>query len=75
MTSQPKRLPGEKNPAPRADSVDQVARQAWMNEPNDLGGGGDFGIVRGFVSLLAWRKRRKAGSRRPSGPRNTLLGP
>jgi hypothetical protein len=74
MTSQTKRLPGETNPEPRADSVDQVAREAWMNQPN-IWGGGDFGIVRGFVSLRAWRKRRKAGTRRRSGPRNTLLGP
>jgi len=74
MTSHPKLLPGEKNPEPCADPVDQVARQAWMNQPNSLGGG-DFGIARGFASLLAWRKRRKAGIRRQSGPRNTLLGP
>jgi hypothetical protein len=74
MTSQPKRLPGEKNPEPLADSVDQVARQGWMNQPNNMGGG-DFGIARGLFLLLAWRKRRKAGIRRRSGPRNTLLGP
>jgi hypothetical protein len=53
MDRPPKRIPGERNPAPDADAPMHVARESFM-------GGHDFGIARAIVSVLDWRKRRKA---------------
>ena len=53
MAQQPKRIPGERNPAPDPNAPMQVARESWM-------GGHDHGIARGIIALLDWRKRRKA---------------
>ena len=56
---EPKRLPGESNPEPRADAPNHVARQSWMNTNHGLGDG-DLGIARAIAALFAWRTRRKA---------------
>ena len=53
MAQQPKRIPGERNPAPDPNPPSHVARESWM-------GGHDHGIARGIIALLEWRKRRRA---------------
>jgi hypothetical protein len=57
MDRQPKRIPGERNPTPRADEPLHVARESYM-------GGNDYGIARGIIALVDWRKRRRAAKRR-----------
>ncbi len=56
MAQQPKRIPGERNPTPDADAPMHVARAAHMANGH---GTGDYGIARGIVALLDWRKRRR----------------
>jgi hypothetical protein len=52
MPKAPRRIPGERNPRPDADAPKQVARESWM-------GGHDYGIARGILALVDWRKRRR----------------
>lgn len=53
MDRQPKRIPGERNPTPDAETPMHVARESWM-------GGHDYGIARGIFALVDWVKRRRA---------------
>jgi hypothetical protein len=72
MARHPKRLPGEPSPQPNRDAVDHVARAGWMANGHGIG---DYGIARGLLAMLDWRKRRKNNrGGRPREPRNTLLG-
>lgn len=61
MVQQPKRIPGERNPQPRADEPMHVARQSWMSNGH---GDGGYGIVAAIVAVLDWRKRRKVRKNR-----------
>jgi hypothetical protein len=56
---QPKRLPGEPNPEPKADAPMHVARQSWMNTGHGYGDGAP-GFARAVAALVAWRKGSKA---------------
>jgi hypothetical protein len=57
MAQQPKRIPGDRNPQPDGDAPMHVAREGWMANGH---GTGDYGIARGIMAVLDWRKRRKA---------------
>jgi hypothetical protein len=57
VAQQPKRLPGERNPEPRSDEADHIARASWMTQG---AGHGDHGIAGGIAAFFAWRRRRKA---------------
>jgi hypothetical protein len=57
MPKAPKRIPGERNPTPDADAPKHVARESWMR-------GHDFGIARGILALVDWRKRRRTQKNR-----------
>lgn len=59
MAQQPKRIPGERNPQPGGDAPMHVVRDSWMGSS-----GRDYGIARGIIALLDWRKLRKARKRR-----------
>jgi hypothetical protein len=56
MPKAPKRIPGERDPTPDADAdadaPKHVARGSWM-------GGHDYGIARGILALVDWRKPRR----------------
>ncbi len=72
MAPHPERLPGEPNPEPNQDAVDHVARAGRMANGH---GTGDYGIARGILAVLTWRRRRKSNrGGGPREPRNTLLG-
>jgi hypothetical protein len=57
MDRQPKRLPGEPNPEGKPDGPAHVARESYM-------GGNAYGIARGIMAIVDWRKRRRAAKRR-----------
>ena len=57
MDRQPKRIPGERNPEGKGDAPMHVVRESYM-------GGNDYGIARGIIALVNWRKRRRAAKRR-----------
>ena len=57
MDRQAKRIPGESNPEAKPDAPAHVARESYM-------GGNDYGIARGIIALVDWRKRRRAAKRR-----------
>jgi hypothetical protein len=56
MDRQPKRIPGESNPEAKPDAPMHVARESYL-------GGNDYGIARGIIALVAWRKRRRAATK------------
>lgn len=62
MAPHPERLPGEPNPQPHQDAVDHVARTSRMANEHGIG---DYGIARGILAMLTWRKRRKTSRGRP----------
>ena len=59
--SGPKRIPGERNPQPDTDALIHV-----VDHHGGMGSNGrDYGIARGIIALLDWR-------RRPKGPQASL---